>query len=240
MKKQFYFIITLALSILILNSCENSWMNCIRGDEDVTDEQRDVDAFHEIELDGSFDVYINIGQVTKVIVEAEENLIDYIETRVSNGRLEIDTRRNRCIRNNEPMRIYVSTPSLDKIELNGSGKIECTGLATDMLEIDLDGSGDIFVDLDAEFIDADISGSGEIEFEGFAEEVDFRISGSGEINALDLLVHEAFATISGSGDMYLHVLELLDIKITGSGDVYYNGNPIVNSTITGSGNVHHW
>lgn len=240
MTKQINQVITLFTLLVLFSSCTDTWMNCIRGNNDVEEDYRSINNFDEIEVDGSFDVYVTIGPVTEVVVEAEENLLDYIETKVHDGKLEIDTRRNRCIRNNEPMRIYVTTPSLDRIELDGSGMIECEGVVADMLEVNLDGSGDIFVDVIAEYVEADISGSGEIELDGFAEEVDFKISGSGEINALDLQTEEAFTTITGSGDIFVHVLELLDIKITGSGDVYYTGNPVVNTIITGSGSVHHW
>jgi len=49
--------------------------------------------------------------------------------------------------------------------------------------------------------------------------------------------NNCFATISGSGNIYTSVSDLLDVKITGSGDVYYFGHPIVNVSISGSGQL---
>jgi len=46
-----------------------------------------------------------------------------------------------------------------------------------------------------------------------------------------------YTTTSGSGDTYIHALDLLDVTISGSGNIWYYGNPAINSHISGSGNL---
>ncbi|MCF8373755.1 MAG: DUF2807 domain-containing protein [Bacteroidales bacterium] len=230
----------LAITLLLANSCEDPWFNCIRGNGDVSEELRNVGDFSAIDSEGDFEVFVSIGPTTDVVVEAESNLLDYIETDVRNGKLTIDTRRNRCLRNEEPMRIFITTPHLNDIELDGSGFIECEGIVSSFLNVDLNGSGDIRLGAEAEFIDADISGSGEIELWGTAHETEFKISGSGQIKSFDLISDKSFSTITGSGNIYVLAYDFLDVKITGSGNVYYKGNPGIHVNITGSGDLIHW
>ncbi len=63
------------------------------------------------------------------------------------------------------------------------------------------------------------------------------ISGSGDINAFSFIQKECTAKISGSGNMYLHVIDYLDVNISGSGTVFYIGDPQLTIKITGSGSV---
>ena len=240
MKKNFNLMFLLGITLILASSCENPWYNCIRGNGDIEEELRSTGSFSAIESEGSFEVYVTIGPQTEVIVEAEENLLKHIETEVRNGRLTIDTRRNRCLKSTEPIRVFVTTPYVHELELDGSGLIDCNGIVNQNLEVDLNGSGDIFLGVNVEYLDADISGSGKIKLWGTAEETDLRISGSGQIEAFDLVSDEAFTTITGSGDIYVQVHDYLDVRITGSGNVYYKGNPEIHVDITGSGDLIQW
>jgi len=87
------------------------------------------------------------------------------------------------------------------------------------------------------FLEVNLAGSGDIFLRGFADHTDLTISGSGTIHAYDLEQNNCLVNISGSGNMYVFVNELLDVHITGSGDVNYRGTPDVRTRITGSGSV---
>ena len=52
-----------------------------------------------------------------------------------------------------------------------------------------------------------------------------RISGSGKVKAEDLQVNDFEARISGSGNVYISVIEEITANISGSGSVYYAGDP---------------
>ena len=74
-------------------------------------------------------------------------------------------------------------------------------------------------------------------FYGTSDIAWFNISGSGAVKAYDLELDECHAKISGSGDMYVNVHDLLDVIISGSGSVYYIGYPEIHTNISGSGKV---
>jgi hypothetical protein len=211
--------------------------NCIDGNGNPIIETRTVSTFHEVVCNGSFEVTVLPGDTYEVVVDAESNIIQYIQTSVAGGRLYIDTENNRCINNSIPVIITVYAPEVDGLDLNGSGSIWASGLYVDNLFLNISGSGNIDVNADALHIEATISGSGSIDINGVTETSDLSISGSGNIFAYGLMQDDCQATISGSGNIYVTVNQVLDGKISGSGNIYYKGNPNVYQNISGSGRI---
>ena len=224
--------------LLSLIGCEEMIFSCIRGNGYIVTEELTISSdFNKIANTGPFEVYLTQSPTYAMEIEAEENLLPYIITRISNEELEIKTRRNRCFRSSEPIILYISIPEIYGLSLSGSGFFICDSINTSCIDLDISGSGDIELGLTTEYIDANISGSGKIELWGTADESDFTISGSGSFRCFDLEQDMCFANIPGSGNMYVYVNELLDVMISGSGKVFYIGNPEVTARISGSGEV---
>ena len=145
------------------------------------------------------------------------------------------------------------------VKNSGSGKVEVLASFAEEISLVQSGSGTIdagtvYNSLDASIrhsasgrikcsilngdrVGAIMSGSGRIDLDGDAEVADYTLNSSGKIDALELMVVEAAATITGMGNIFVYATEFLDATITGSGDVIYRGNPIINSQITGTGSV---
>lgn len=225
------------LCLIYFTSCLE--MHAIEGNGNVTTESRTVSSFSQITSEASFNVYISQDSIQSLTVEAESNLLPYIETDVSGSVLLIKVREHRNIDNNEPIKIYIKSPFIENIDLAGSGSVDCDSMITSNLDVHLSGSGNMNIIAVGNKIEAQISGSGTIIMSGTASETDFEIDGSGNIHSYDLLQDTCFADISGSGDMYVNVNKFLDVKISGSGKVHYIGNPVVNTSVTGSGTVIH-
>lgn len=230
-------ILFVATITIFSNSCRK--VSCIVGNHNYVKETRSPSAFSRISSEGSFDINISLDTINEIEVEAEENLMPYIYSKVLGSTLVIKTRDDRCIREHKPILINIKTKNLNDIRLLGSGEIYCDSLIASNIDIDLAGSGEIYAGVWGNFAELDISGSGEVTLWGEINEGDFKISGSGDIRAYDLDQDSCFATISGSGSMYVFVNDYLDAKITGSGKIHYQGNPVVQTHITGSGSVVH-
>lgn len=247
--------IALGAFAILLSSCEP---NCADGNGVIITQTRDVSAFTGVESNGDFEVNIYPGEESGVQVEAAENLMNLIITRVSDGELIIETRRGNCIRSSENIRVTVTVPDLNHVDLNGSGTVWCDTLSTQNLEVDLDGSGTIRcisllvptlnmdltgsgkIETDGTFttVNTVIDGSGEIILYGESQTADLRINGSGTIAGGELFTGTCYANITGSGAIYTWVKDLLEVEISGSGNVYYYGDsPVVNAHISGSGQV---
>jgi hypothetical protein len=211
----------------------------IDGNNNPTTEIRNVPAFKGVVSRGSFEVRIIQGTVNEVVINAESNLLQFIETRVSGNNLVIKTHNNRRLNNHKPMIITVTTTEIDKIELDGSGYISSDSIDSPELDLNLSGSGHIELDISVDDLYGSISGSGHIDLSGFATNGKLNISGSGKLDAHDLIMVNCMARISGSGKMYIFVNDFIDASISGSGSIYYDGNPSVTSHISGSGKVIH-
>lgn len=221
-----------------LFSCESGFWNCLTGNGIPAEETRYFAEFDGFVSEGSFDILVISDSAYSVTVEADENLLRYIRTRVSGHRLIIDTGTRRCLRSDTPMLLTIRMPYVNCIELTGSGQITGDDFTAEVLRLKISGSGEIDMrGLDIGSLDALITGSGDMIFWGIADVTDFDITGSGRIDAYHLDADRCSASISGSGSMFVTVETLLRVIITGSGDVFYRGNCSVETTIEGSGSV---
>ena len=68
-------------------------------------------------------VQIAYGNSNSVTVEADENLLPYIETTVENGKLSIKSKKNVNLKSSSKMNVYVSMTKINSLQLSGSGNI---------------------------------------------------------------------------------------------------------------------
>jgi len=194
-----------------------------------------VGDFTGVALAGIGELTIEVGERESLRIEAEDNLIQYFETEVRNGTLEIGIRDGVNLNSTRPVRFYLTVEELDTVVLSGSGNIEAPDLEAQRFSVTISGSGDVEMgDLSADILNVTISGSGNLDIAGGrVEEQDITISGSGEYQAGDLSSESVQITISGSGNATVWATESLDVRISGSGSVNYYGNP--RTTFSGSG-----
>lgn len=201
-----------------------------------------VDDFSELTFGTSGVLYLTQGSETKVVVDADEDVLEKIDFDQRGDRLVIRNRNDRGWNRGwgkYELKIYVTMRDIEAITLSGSGPIYGESLLkTDDLEVKLSGSGSMELEVDSKDLEIGISGSGSIRMEGSGEEVYARISGSGKIKADDLEVKSLDARISGSGSIYMSVEDEIEASISGSGNVYYRGDPdrVINSA-SGSGKI---
>lgn len=233
--KQVFLAATGLLMTTFFASCEK-----IQADGPMITEQRTVTGFSGIDLRVNADVNYRQSPDYKVEVRAQDEVLEALETFVSNGKLVIKYDNGEQVWKHDGITVTVAGPDMRSMRVSGSGDIRTTGsiTASDM-ELDISGSGDITItDLATGVIDAHISGSGDIKvLQGTATEEKLRISGSGSIDLANVAARSATTRTSGSGDTRVNVSERLDVTIAGSGSVYYRGNPIISTSVSGSGKV---
>ena len=211
----------------------------INGNGKISHETRDTKMYESIELIGSLDVELVKGIEGVIKVEAEENLLEYIQTQVSNSRLIIKVKKGYDVRPSLRKRIVVTVPfeHISGLSLVGSGNLESTDiLKTDQFTASLSGSGDINLNIRSKRIIAELAGSGDLKLLGNTDYFEASLDGSGDISAYQMSTKTALVSLAGSGDIQLFVTENLDASIAGSGDIDYKGNPLkVEKSIIGSG-----
>jgi|APSaa5957512576_1039674.scaffolds.fasta_scaffold18733_1 hypothetical protein len=232
------------IKLLILSSVVLLFVNtgCIEdftilGNGISVTEGRITNEFNQVISEGAFNVHITKGQEFEVIVNAESNILPYIETDVTGNNLRIHINGFHIVKNRLPMEVYITLPYLDKVVQSGSGEITTDFFVAENFNLVISGSGSIETAIDAIIIDALISGSGNLFLSGNANIANFIISGSGEIDAYEFDLRDCNAKISGSGNLWTNVQRFLIASISGSGSIYYYGNPNIETHISGTGRV---
>jgi carbon monoxide dehydrogenase subunit G len=214
----------------------------ISGDGPSTTQTYKLTGFTAVDNGLDADIYITQGSTYKVEIEAQQNVLDQIETPIVAGELRFRLHDDFYLGAHNPIIIRITMPTVTSLSISGSGKIEVQEqLKAGAVSLSISGSGNIkLASLHADAINSTISGSGTITVMGdpIASETS-KISGSGNLKLLDIKADRATISISGSGNATIYATKSLDVNISGSGNVSYDGIQDVSSRITGSGTLRH-
>jgi hypothetical protein len=234
----------LLIAILAFISVNTFAQSCetIKGNGVIKKETREVSDYSSLQSRGSMNVQISYGDSKNIVVEADENLLPYIETTVENGKLTIKSKKNVNLKSKSKMTVYVSMTKINSLQLSGSGNIDGEGAFNNQgkTDIGISGSGNIKLSF-ASFSDLDLSlsGSGNMDLKSAStNNITASVSGSGNIEASGISSNDVDAKISGSGNIKVYANKSIDAKISGSGNVFYKGNASnISSKIAGSGKL---
>lgn len=234
-------LLVILLALVNVNSFAQRW-ETIKGNGIVKKETREVSNYNSLASQGSMDVEIAYGNANNIIVEADENLLPYIETVVQDGKLFIRSKKNVNLRAKSKMVVYVSMTKINSLQLSGSGNINGEGAFSNpgKTEIGVSGSGNIKLGFESfGELGLALSGSGNIDLKSNAtKNISAAISGSGNIECSSISSNDVVATISGSGNIKVNASHSIDAKISGSGNVFYKGGATnISSKTVGSGKV---
>lgn len=211
------FLILFLISAGALTACKK---DRVKGEGAIITEERNVANFYNVESSGSTDVFITQGANFQVTVKGYENIVPYLETKVSNGTLLIGFKPNSNI-SNDNTEVYITMPALNSITTSGSGNTSAKGNF-----------------INADYFSVNLRGSGVVAVESLkAMNYKITIAGSGDVKSFGVDTQQAIVDISGSGDAELTVSKKLTATIKGSGNVYYKGGATVDAKISGSGEV---
>ena len=218
-----------------------SW-ETVTGNGNLKKETRKASAYTGIELQGSMDVLIAYGSTNSITVEADENLLPYIETEVENGILKIRQKKGVGLKSKNKLTVHASLTQLTNIALSGSGNVRGNGAFSNngKTMVKLSGSGNIGLGVaDINLLDVAISGSGNINIKGNqSNNIAVAISGSGNLDCSNLPTNDVYARVSGSGNIKVNASKSIDAKVSGSGNIYYKGTASnLSMKASGSGKI---
>ena len=228
--------------VIISFAATAQWpFNKVEGNGVIKKEKREVGNFTSISSSGAWDVMLAYGSSSNLEIEGDENLLEYIETKVEDGKLSIRTKNRENIHSRKKIVVYVSATTLKSISQSGSGDIIGEGKFENSgsTKVSVSGSGSVKLKF-KQFAQTDVSvsGSGNIKLEGTTQKLSGRVSGSGNIDCDDLVADDVEAGVSGSGNIKAYAAVSISASISGSGNVYYRGNAKQVSTRTsGSGRI---
>ena len=228
--KQLLFLLFIVLTI---TSCDQT-----TGSGNIITETRSTGSFDAISVGGSFEVEVSMGDALSVKVEADDNIMKYIETRVSGNTLKIRTEKMHNY-SNVHMKVYITVPSLTSISSSASAEVVANNILTSnsKLTFKASSSSSIKAEVNAPEIESDASSSASILLNGKTQIHKSEASSSAEIKAYDLLSENATANVSSSANIQVHASVNLNAKASSSGSVEYRGAATVTKSENSSGSV---
>jgi len=231
----------------------------VRGSGNVISEDRSVSEFNKVDKRGRGNLVIELGDEEALRVETEDNLIEYIETRVNDRTLEISVRPDVDMEPTEEIRYYLTVRSLDAISVSGFGDVSIPTLEADHFSVEINSSGDLMIgdletgslsvdinsfggliieNLNTEQLSVDMSGPGNLIIHGGqVSRQDVNISSMGDYEASGLTSDDADVHISSTGSATIRVRDHLTVVISSIGAVHYYGDPEVDANVSGPGEV---
>jgi hypothetical protein len=230
------------LAVIALGStaCRKGSIWGVRGKGPNITRTKDISGFSFIKLNCDADIVYTQDNAYFVEITGQENILNILETKVTDSQLKIDFLRE--VRSHNGLTINIHTPVMTGMSIDGSGNFTAQGTVTaDNIGLYINGSGNITLPaLNSNNIDCKIAGSGDVNLKGgTGKSASYNISGSGNIYAIDMPCQDASIRVSGSGNVSVNAANSLKIVVSGSGDVRYKGNPIIDSQIGGSGKLIH-
>lgn len=196
-----------------------SFGNAVHGSGVATTDIRNVGEFDGVDVGGVFDVEIVAGKDFEVKVEADDNLMQYIETEVSGGVLKISSSTHH-LKSKSPLRVRVSAPNIESIEASGASKVSISALQNSELRIDT-------------------SGASRVSLEGATRSLSVEVSGASHVEAEALKAENATVGASGASGVDVFVTGKLVSNASGASKIGYTGNPaLVEKKSSGASKVY--
>ncbi len=227
----------LLIMALLLSGCGG--LRMVRGTGDMTSETREIANVTAVDLNGIGNVIVDYGEKEALRIEAEQNLLPYLESNVEGGKLTLKARDGVNIVPTQAIFYYLTVRKLDEARMSGLGNIDVPRLEGTQVEIRLSGAGDIHVgEVYAKKLDVLFNGLGNLTIDGGQVSAsNIEMKGAGSYNARQMASEVVTIDVSGMGSAGIWARDALDATISGGGTVQYEGKPTVTQQITGVGKV---
>jgi hypothetical protein len=237
MKKHVWFLLALSL---VVGSCRHFLGKRVHGNGSIRTEERNVDNFKSLDISLAAKVYVSQGDQHSVKIEADDNLLPYINVSQEGDQVIVKGRKGFNLISTHDIKVYVTAPVFSKIESSGACDIigQTKIVNPEELELSSSGVGDIKMEVDAPQLTAQISGTGSIDLKGQTKDLSIEMSGVGHAHCYDLLAENTTVTISGVGSAEVYASVKLEAEVSGAGNVSYKGNATnVSQHVSGAGSV---
>jgi hypothetical protein len=231
-------LLTCALVIALMTTCIAA-----QGSGNIITESRQVRDFNRVLLASVGRVIITQGPIESLTIEAEDNVMPYVEVEVKHDTLVLDFDPDTYASDIRPTRditFRVTMREVAGLALSGVGSIEAAALRSGRLEIDLSGAGRIRVgSCSANCVAVAIRGAGNVTLAGKVREQIVDVTGTGNYVAPDLDSRTAAVAVTGCGCATLRTHDSLMATVSGTGEIAYYGDPAVAQVVSGAGKVTH-
>lgn len=193
----------------------------------ITSKSFSIEPFTSVKSDVVATIIYTQSDDVSMKAKGEKDMVDKLKIKQRNGLIEISRKKKFSFRKKSSVVIYLSSPSIESIEIDGVGTWQLNGkVKTDNLTINSKGVGKFeALDLETNTVSLKKSGVGSITLKGVADSIKVISDGVGGVDTKNLNARYAKVNSSGVGSVKCFASDGIDLHNNGVGSIIYYGNP---------------
>ncbi len=235
--KKTYFILWLCACLFSLSACRVAINKTAHsGSGNMISEERPVKEFHSVQASQGINVYLEKGLSDKLKVSASDNLLQYIDTKVSDGILSVAFKPGIQIRNSGEVNVYVQMENIEMLSVTSAADIiGTTPFNVKAINLQATSAGDISLELTAENIQVMLTSGADITLKGKADALQATVTSGADLIASALKVRTCDISLTSGSDANVYVEENISYSVTSGADLVCKGRPKVTKSYVSSG-----
>jgi hypothetical protein len=235
-------IVTLVAVLMVFGACSdkkniNAPNQTIHGSGDLVSETRQLSGFNSIIINTVAYVRITQGASQEVVVTSDDNIIEYISTRVHRGVLYISIYQGVSI-SDFTLELDLTISDMEAVIVNSVATVLCNDVFNcDYMFFEMNSVGHIIFDIDAIEVFSDNNSVGTMELSGSAITHNVKVSSVGYIRAFELETDTTIVEVNSVGNAYVRASDYLRATINDMGSIYYRGYPEIDLEDNGTGRL---
>ena len=201
-------------------------------------QDRDVPTFDSIHVASGIRANVSVGPRKALHVEADEDVLPFVETRVENGTLHIGFKPHTRLRNTSDVLVTAQTPELHAVAASGGAIVRASLTKADESALAADGGGEIRVrGVDARTLLAKASGGSVLQVAGRAEKVELNLSGGSHFDGPQLEARDVEVHGSGGAEAELRASGNVRGGLSGGSGLHVRGGARASVATSGGSEV---
>ncbi len=225
-----------AMISILFTSCKE--LVVVNGSEKMEQKEFDLSNFKHIALNNLMEATIIQSDKYKVMVETNENVIEFLELNVEDEILNLKMKSG-IFYKGVICKATVYMPKLNKVEMSGIAKLEIEDFTTEEISLDLYGNTKLKANIDVNnlFIQSSgnvrlSTGNIKLELKGNANYAKVEMSGDSELIGTDLIVKNLEVEGKGPSKITLTVTDSIVGELEGASKLQYYGTSVIENVYT--------
>ncbi len=233
--KKYFIIFISSLTVFILFSSCNFVPGYARLSGDIVTDQRDVPDFKGIDVSSGIELLLIQGPAHKVIVKADKDLQDDIQTVVRDGILKVYCDRN-FWRANSTITVEVTFINIDELKASAGANVKSDEtLNFDHLTMGATSGSNINISIKAESMVLSSSSGANTNVDGKTDELDINASSGCNVKLQDLEADDVSVSSSSGSNIHVIARKSIEVHSSSGSNIYVKGNPERQHISTNSG-----
>ena len=206
----------------------------LTGSGQVITETRETLPFMDIEVSGKLEVHLQQGDSLEITVEADDNLLEFIDTRIEDNKLRIGLTSR--VSTESQILVNITLPDISRLRASSNASIVTSDQLTgSYFEIELSSGAHSTLDLNFEKVKIALSSGAEATLYGEANKLFVESSTGSDLDARYFKAANCDITTRSGSESKVYVTEFLKATARSGSSIYFRGEPSRREWFTSGG-----